>query len=153
MFDKKYIKPIAIVVGVIIICTILFGGRSAKKAAKDYVEGMLEADAAKVYAVLCDESREKVGETKKIAIDQMQDALDGQTEKYENKYGNRWKYKIRVIDAYDYESSVEEYADIRMMKVVVEVTHQGSGLFNDKEGEETITVKVVKEGRKWYVVS
>ena len=150
--DKKIIKLIAIVAVIIIACVIIFGGRSAKKAAKQYIDGMLSGDAKQAYEVLCKDSKKAVGETKKIAINKMEKALENQQDTYRDKYGNNWKYKVKVIDAYEYKPEDGEYAGEDLMKVVVQVTHKGSKWLSSKEGEETITVLLIKEGRKWCVI-
>jgi hypothetical protein len=81
----------------------------------------------------------------------MQSMLDDQTDSYIDKYGKSWSYKVSVVDVYDCDPISDEYTGRKMKKVVLQIEHQGGGLFNDKEGEEDITLTLVKKGRKWYV--
>ncbi|MBQ3134803.1 MAG: hypothetical protein IJB75_03205 [Oscillospiraceae bacterium] len=149
---NKLIKPIATVGALIIICTLLFGGRSAEKTASKFMKSLMEADAKEAYSLMSDELKESLPyETKKVAIHSMQENFDDAIEGYKDIYGKRWKYKVHVIDVYECEAISDEYEGRKMMKAEIEVTHKGSGLLNKKEGSDSDTLYLVKDGRNWYV--
>ena len=150
---KKWKKPVVILIGIIGLAWLLFGGKSAEKTAKNFVESMLDGDAKKCVSLLTDDAVEQTGSaTRKILINTMDDALEGLVEEYKDKYGNSWKYKVTAIDSYEYTYEYYNGGYIGdAVKVVVEIQHKGGGLFDDEEGEETETLVLVKEGRKWLV--
>ena len=80
-------------------------------------------------------------------------------ELYKDKYGDSWKYKVKVIDSYDVDfSEIEDYIEITdfvsdsMKEVAISIEHKGGGWFNDKEGTEDMVITCIKLGRKWYVL-
>ena len=151
---NKLIKPIAAVAAVLVICTMLFGGRSAEETANRFIKGMLDADAEEVFSLLSDELKESMSyESKKVAIHTLQESFEDGVENLKDKYGKKWKYKVNVIDVYECDAISEEYEGRKMMKAEMEITHKGSGFLNEKEGSEDVTLYLVKDGRNWYIAT
>lgn len=152
--SKKYLLILVVlVIAVVLICS-LTGGSGPEKTAQQFVEAMLSGDGSACVALLTDDAVEKTGAaTRKVLINTMDDALDGMIEEYKDRYGDRWTYKISVVDSYEY---TYEYYDGSYIgdaiTVVLEIEHSGKGLFNDKVGSETETVIVIKDGGKWRIV-
>ena len=73
------------------------------------------------------------------------------------KFGKKWKYDIEIIDSYEYEPTdsidLDSLEGKELKEVAYEITYKGKGLFNDKDGEESGTFLLVKEGNKWYIVN
>lgn len=147
-FLKKY-KSIFIGVAVVVLLILMFGGgKGPEKVAKSYMNAILDGDAKKVVKLTSDETIESSGiETKKLFINYMEKELDDAIEYYEDKYGDNWKYKVKVIDSYD--CSDEMLEDGKFVVVFLEVNHKGSGWLNDKEGTEEFELILKKEGGKW----
>ena len=156
-------KILIIAIAAVILIIIFGGGRSAENAAKDYVEAMLDGNAKKAVSLMSDITIEKSNyATKKLLIHAMEEKLEAAREGYKDKYGDRWKYKVKVIDSYDADlSDIEDYIENielgdsvsgKMKDVAITVTHKGSGWFNDKEGSEEMVIRCIKQGRKWYVL-
>lgn len=150
---KLNIKKILVIVLGIALVVWLFGGRSAKKTAKQYIEALYAGNASKCASLMTEKAIEDTGApTKKVFISDLNDALDDLQEEYQNIYGSKWKYSVKVIDIYDYDAG-DAYDDQPAKMVELKITHKGSGLLNKKEGEERQQVLVVKQGLKWYVAN
>ncbi len=156
--NKKLI--IIALAAVLIIMFFSGGGNSAEDVAKEFIEASLKGDADKVVSLMSDITiDESPYETKKLFTHAMEKTLKNSRERYKDKYGDSWKYKVKVIDSYDVDfSDIEEYVEITdfifdsMRDVAITVEHKGSGWFNDKEGTEDMIIRCVKEGKKWYVL-
>lgn len=150
---SKY-KYIIIAVVAVIILFSLFGGGSPEDAAEDYVKSMLKGDYKKCVDLTSDEAIARSGEeTRKLYSHKMEKALKALEERYKDKYGSGWKYKVKVVDSYEYTPQYVEYAADELTKVIISVEHKGGGWFNDKEGSEDMEVIVGKENGKWRVIS
>lgn len=149
-FLKKY-KTIVICVAIVILLIMIFGGgKGPEKVAKSYVNAMLDGDAKTVVKLTSSERIASSGyETKKLFTNHTEKTLDRAIEQYEDKYGDNWKYKVKVIDSYN--CSDEMLEDGKYVIVFLTVQHKGSGWFNDKEGTEDIELILKKEGGKWKV--
>lgn len=159
--SKKIFSIMATVVGVVLI-VFLFSGRSAEKTAKQALEAMHENKASKFVSLMCDDTIEYQMEcrdirTKKLFIKEYEDTFESFQKQMKEKFGKKWKYNIEIIDTYDYEPS--DYVDLdslegkKLKEVAYEITYKGKGLFNDKDGTESGTFLLVKEGNKWYIVN
>lgn len=155
----KSIKKSWIIIALIVIVAIIIimpsnsgGGTSSyEKTALQFTEAIYEADAKTCVNLMTDEAIDEMGcATRKIAINKTQEVLDEAVKQYKDKYGNKWKYDIEIIDSYPY-NGYTYYPYEEVMCVMLKTTITGSGLFNDKEGTETATLIVVKEDNKWYV--
>lgn len=155
--NKKYI---IISLVIIVVIFLLFGGRSADKTAKQAIEALFSNDASKFISLMSNEAIEAqlddLGiETKKLLKNHYKKVFEETQKKAKDKYGKKWKYDIEIIDSYDYSASTEEiekYGSSNFKEVAYEISHKGSGLFNDKEGKESGKILVAKKGLKWYLV-
>ena len=148
MLKKIKAKHIVVIAVLIVIFALLSNGGSAEKSARKFVENMLDGRARECVSLLTDDAVEQTGYTRKVLISVMDGALEQMREDYKSKYGKRWKYKITVIDSYEFEA--EYYAGERIgnaVTVVVGIQHTGSAT----EDEETETLVLIKDGRKWLV--
>lgn len=143
---KKRIITIAVAVLAVILLISLFGKDDPEDVAEKFVKSMLEGDAKEFVSLLSEETIDSIGaQSKKILISKTEDTLEDMLERYEDKYGSSWDYDITVIDSYegDNEDTVEVY---------IKVEHEGGGWLNDKSGEETLTVTVIKEDGDWRIL-
>lgn len=154
-------KKTILIIGIALIAIIIFsGGRSAEETAQQFVEAMLAGDAKTATELTSDITIEESNyTTRKLYTHALEESLKETRERYKNKYGDSWKYKVKVIDSYDFDySEIEDYVEITdfasssMKEVVVSIEHKGSGWFNDKEGTEDMVITCIKLGRKWYVL-
>ena len=151
--QKQTIGLVVLIAVVVILASLISGGKGYEKAAKKFVEYMLDGNAKKCVALLSDDAVEKTGSaTRKSLINTMDDALDSLRDEYKKTYGSQWKYEVEVIDSYE---SYSEYYNGgylgETMEVVVEIHHSSKSLFNDKEGTETMTIILIKESGEWLV--
>lgn len=155
-FIIKY-KKIIIALLIVILAFVILGdliftdsNNSAEKAAVKFTEAMLDADAKKCANLMCDDLIEMSNyETKKLFINALEKQLESAKDEYIDTYGKRWKYKVSVVDSFEYEPFYD--CDEDLVKVVLKVEHKGSGLFNEKEGEEEIELIMVERNGKWLV--
>lgn len=157
-------KTLAIISAIIAIGLVffLFSGRGAEKTAKQALKAMHENKASKFVSLMCEEAIEYQMEsrnikTKKLFIKEYEDTFDSFQTQMKEKFGKKWGYHIEIIDSYDYEPSDDidmgELEGEQLKEVAYEITYEGKGLFNDKEGSESGTFLLVKQGNKWYIVS
>ena len=157
---NKNKKAIVIVLMAIIFITLFCDGRSAKDTAQRFVVATLKGDAKIVANLTSDITIEESNyTTRKLYTHALEENLKKTTERYKDKYGDSWKYKVKVIDTYDVDfSEIEDFVEItdyissNMKDVAISIEHKGSGWFNDKEGTEDIVITCIKQGRKWYVL-
>ena len=155
----KYKKPILIVLSVLLLLLVLSEcdifdesnyENNAELVAHSFVEAILDADAKKCADLMCDDLIEMSNyETKKLFINALEKQLESAKDEYIDTYGKRWKYKVSVVDSFEYEPFYD--CDEDLVKVVLKVEHKGSGLFNEKEGEEEIELIMVERNGKWLV--
>lgn len=157
---KKNKKAI-LIVGIVLIAIIIFsGGRSAEDTAQQFVEAILDGDAKTATKLTSDITIEKSNyTTRKLYAHALEESLKETRERYKDKYGDSWKYKVKVIDSYDVDFfEIEDYIEITdfvsesMKEVAISIEHKGGGWFNDKEGTEDMVITCIKLGRKWYVL-
>ena len=121
-------KKLFYVVIAVILVFIIFGCRSAKKTAKQYVEALLGGKASKCASLMTDEAIKNTGAaTKKIFINELDDALENLRDDYKDKYGKSWKFSVEIIDSYDYELDENEYDGAKAKMVELKIIHKGSG--------------------------
>ena len=125
----------------------------AEETAVKFIENMLEGKAEKCVDLMADELIAMSDyETKKLFAHALEETLDASIESYKGKYGKRWKCEVCVIDSFDYEPEYYIYeGDGKLVKVVLEVEHTGSGLFNDKEGKEEMSIIMELSDGEWLV--
>lgn len=155
---NKIIVGLLIVVVIVLLFDNVFVSNGADRTAIAYVEYMLDGDAKKCTALMCDDLIDVAGyETKKLFINEFDKTLDAMIDSYKDKYGNRWSYKVTVIDsfavdafdAFDYSLDYEEEG--KLVKVVLEVTHKGGGLFKETDGTETFELIMKNDNGDWLV--
>lgn len=156
-----------IVVIVLILGMILFGGRSEKDTVKKYVEGQLEGDGKKLINLFPEELIDGICQeegylNKKEMIAEVNEQLEKQLERVEDTYGNGWEYSYEVIETEDY--PMEDLREMRQdyqedygveleieeaKEVKIEITT------SSKDGENsttnTIWVDIIKIGNSWYI--
>ena len=161
------VTVIAIVVIVVVFGINIFGGRSAKKTVKKYVEGQMEGNGEELIdlfpkeliAGICEEEGYL---NKQEMSEEVEDRLQEQLEQIDEEYGEGWKYSYEIIEAEDY--SIEDLRDMRQdyqeeydirldieeaKEVKIEVTT------SSKDGENSTTntmhVELIKVGNSWYI--
>lgn len=159
-FIKRHRVIVAVFLAVILAISIFGGGRSAEDTAQRFVEALLDGDAKTATNLTSDITIEESNyNTRKLYIHALEENLNETIKRYEDKYGDSWKYKVKVIDSYDVDfSEIEDYVEITdyvsssMKEVLISIEHKGSSWFNDKEGTEDMLITCIKMGRKWYVL-
>lgn len=154
-------KKVIIVCAIIAIAAIFlfWGGRSPEKTTEQFLEAMHECDASKFVSLCCDELIENANvESKKVFIKQVETSLEADMQKLKDKYGDKYKYDIEIIDSYEYIPSeyseyMSQFSDEDMVEVAFVVNYEGKGWLNEKEGEDSGEIQLIKRGRKWYIAS
>ena len=148
---KKLNGILFLLIGVLALF-LVFREKGPEETAKKFIKSMMDANAKRCISMMTDDAVEKIGETRKIAIHNMEEALEALQEDYRYEYGDNWECKVVVIDFYE---ATAEYYDGdyvgEAVVVVLELQHEASGLFWEETGEETETLILVKEGRKWLI--
>ena len=156
----KYKKTIVFLLIIILILVVfwdylpfLSNSNGAEKAAVTFVESMLDGNSQKCTKLMCDDLIDMAGyETEKLFINAFEKKLDILIEAYKDKYGKSWNYKVSVIDSFDYTPEYYEYeGDGELVKVVLEIEHEGGGLFKDKEGTDEFELIMEYSNCKWLV--
>ena len=151
-YKKIIIALLVIILVFVVLGDLIFvdGNNGAEKTAVKFTEAMLDVDAKKCADLMCDDLIEMSNfETKKLFINALEKQLESNQDEYIDTYGKRWKYEVSVIDSFEYEPFYD--CDEDLIKVVLKVEHKGSGLFNEKEGEEEIELILVERNGKWLV--
>lgn len=151
-YKKTIIAVLVVVLSLVVVGDLIFtdSNNGAEKAAVQFTEAMLDANAKKCANLMCDDLIEMSNyETKKIFVNALEKQLETAKDEYIDTYGKRWKYKISVVDSLEYEPFYG--SDEELIKVVLKVEHKGSGLFNEKDGEEEIELIMVERNGKWLV--
>lgn len=150
---KKYIKIIIVVMGLLLLCSACQSFNGAENTAVKFVENMYGGNGEECAKLMSEQFIDSTDyETEKLFIKAFDDSLDNIVEEYQDKYGKRWKYEVSVIDCFEYTSMGDEFEyEGTPMKVVICIEHMGKGLFNEKEGEEEVTIIMAKENGKWRV--
>lgn len=145
---------------VVVIClsaTLFSCGSNELDVADKFLNALYDGDIKKVVSLSSETLIEKSGaQTEKIYKKKMEEMHETLVESYKDKYGKKWKYKIEIIDSYDWEPDeyyLQQYVGDEFKKVEAEIEHTGKGFFNDKEGDEKITLIMEKVDGKWLVAS
>lgn len=151
----KIFAAIVVIVG-ILLAFFIISGHGSKETAKKFMNGIYSANASKCISLMSEELVEQTMENKGLATEKIfqhnfQAELDDAVEKYKDKYGKKWKYKVHVIDEYDITGEEALYYADDAKKVEIEVNMTGKAFFRKVENVEKITVIVVKDGRNWFV--
>lgn len=159
---RKLITVIAGALAVILLFSLVFGGRGWKKTASKFMEAFTDLDAKGMVEMMPDELLEKALEEEgysksdlKFLIAELQDELDASMSII-GMYGDiEMDYKI--LGAQDV--SREDLADLKEMyselgikvsgakEVEVEMTVEVMGMSQT----ETLEIVVIKIGRSWYI--
>ena len=152
---KKYIKIFIIVIGLLLLCSACQNFSAAENTAVEFTENMYAGNGEECAKLMSKQFIDDANyETEKLFIKAFDDTLDDIVEEYQDNYGKRWTYEISVIDCFEYTSMSNEYEyeyEGTPMKVVICIEHKGKGLFNEKEGEDEVTIIMAKEKGKWRV--
>lgn len=161
----KKTKKIIIIGLIVLLVVILIGeyipssnekaSNKAELAALRFIESMLDGDADECVDLMCEDLISLSNyETKKLFIHDFDKKLDILIDNYKEKYGSRWKHEVVIIDSYDYQlNSDEDFDDSEsdLMKVVLEIKHEGRGIFKEKEGAEEVQLIMKNTDGQWLV--
>jgi len=157
--NRKLIGMIAAVLAVVLLFSMVFGGRGYKKTVNKFMDSLLDMDAKGMIEMMPDKLlktlMEEEGYTKKELIEELQDELD---------YGMSYmemiddlKLKHKIVGAEDMSKEdlrylKDMYSEIGIKvsaaKVVeVELTVKAMGMTQS----ETLELMVIKIGRSWYI--
>lgn len=157
--NRKLIGMIAAVLAVVLLFSMVFGGRSYKKTVNKFMDSLLDMDAKGMIEMMPDKLlktlMEEEGYTKKELIEELQDELDyGMS--YMEMIGDL-KLKHKIVGAEDMSKEdlrylKDMYSEIGIKvsaaKVVeVELTMKAMGMTQS----ETFELMVIKIGRSWYI--
>lgn len=157
----------AAVIVLAIVCGVFFlGGNSEQDVIKGFMKGLIEADAKSIVKVVPDKVIEAMMEEDDMdeeefewAIEEWDEDLQDDYEKYEEVFGDDWKMTYEVVELQEAENSTlrdvkkiyKKYdidLDIKAAKMAeVELTVSGS----KKEKTGAIYVYLIKVGRSWYL--
>lgn len=157
----------AAVIVLAIVCGVLFlGGNSEQAVIKSFMKGLIEPDAKSIVKVLPDKVVEAMMEEEDMdeeefewAMEEWNEDLQDDYEKYEDVFGDDWKMTYEVVEMVEAENSFlrdikktyKKYdidLDIKAAKAVeVELTVSGS----KKEKTGAIYIYLIKVGRSWYL--
>lgn len=160
--NRGLVSIIAGVLAVILLVTLIFGGRGYKKTVNKFMDSVMDMDAKGMIAMMPDEvldaALEAEGYSKKemkYLIEQLQEELD-YSMSYMNMLGDL-KIKYKIVEAEDLSKEdlvylKESYAEIgakvsAAKEVDVELSVKVMGMTQT----ETIELVVVKIGRSWYI--
>lgn len=161
--DKRgLITVIAGVVAVIMLFSLIFGGRGYKKTVSNFMDAFMDLDAKGMVEMMPDKVLDKVLEEQgygkndlKFLIAELQEELDDSMA-YMGMFGElKMDYEIlgaEDVPKEDQSFLREQYSEIGVkisdVKVVeVEITVE----VMDMTQSETVEVVVIKIGRSWYI--
>ena len=159
---RKLITVIAGALAVILLLSLVFGGRGWKKTANKFMDAFLDMDAKGIVAVMpdkvLDRALEEEGYSKndrKVLIAELQEELD-YSMSYLEMFGDiDMDYKIRGAE----DVSRDDLADLKEMysefdvkvsaakEVDVEITIEVS----EMSQTQSVEIVVIKIGRSWYI--
>lgn len=159
---RKLITVIAGALAVILLFSLVFGGRGWKKTANKFMEAFTELDAKGMVEMMPDKLLEKALEEEgyskkdlKFLIEELQDELDSAMG-YMEMFGEyKLDYKVRGAE----DVSKDDLADLKEMyselgikvsgakEVEVEMTIEVMGMSQS----ESLELVVIKIGRSWYI--
>ena len=159
---RKLIVPIAAALAVILLFSLLFGGRGYKKTANEFMDAFVNSDAKGIVELLPNKLIQKLLEEegygkndKKLLIAELQDELDS-TMGYMAMFGEyKLDYKIQGAQdvSKEYLSYIKENYKELGMKVTaaktVEVTMTIDVLGMSQT--ENVSLTVIKIGGSWYI--
>ena len=159
--DPRLLGAVAMVVAVILLFTMCFGGQSYKKAVGNLIDGVFDADAKQVLKSfpdkLIDQMCDEEDMSKKELTAYLNDELGDVVDDLDYYYGNNWSVSHKVTGTEKYDSDdlkwiKEEYAEIGIKVkdakiVTVKMTIKVDGESQTTEAE----FGVIKVGNSWYV--
>ena len=162
-------KKILILAGVVLLLLIIVFSCSApknkpEKVAKQYADALFSCKAKKAVNLVSDRAIKQSGsKTRKLYEHTIENICDGYKKNMSSKYGDKYKYKTKIIDSYEnqitfYDNTIGDYFKIDGMTVVLDVSFSGKkemffGLTSKKVEESTeMTVFLIKEHGKWRVL-
>ena len=163
MNKKKLFLLIAVIAVILIIIFSCSSGKSnAEKVASDYIKASYKGDTKKMADLTSDLTIEASGcKSKKLYANQIDSKYQSIAQQIEDTYGDKFKFKVSVVDSYD---DVYDYYDndgITSLNVTVVViradlsgkkeTFLGLGS-KEVNNTENWKVTMVEENGKWKVL-
>lgn len=160
--NRKLVGVIAAALAVVLLFSLVFGGRGYKKTVKNFMDSVMDMDAKGMVEMLPDEvlevALEEEGYTKKDLkrlISELQEELD-YSMSYVDMFGD-YKMDYKILSAEDVSKEdlsylKEMYSEIDVKvsgakEVEVELTIEVMGMSQS----ETLELVVIKIGRSWYI--
>lgn len=160
--NRKLVAAVAGVLAVILLFSLVFGGRGWRKTADKFMDAFMDLDAKGMVELMPDKvldmALEESGYSKndlKFLISELQDELDSAMA-YVEMFGDyKMDYKILGAEDVDPEDLLylkEQYSEIGVKisgakEVEVEITIEVMGMSQT----ETVDLVVIKVGRSWYI--
>ncbi len=156
---------VVIVVAAFLVIRLLLGGGGYEKPVKNVMEGILDGDAGKILDAMPDEmvemGMEELNVDSRKELEEMIDEMliQPMQEQLNSELGDDWDYSYEIVDTEDLSRSElrdfnEQMADTGFDleaeegKIVeVELTVRAG----EEEESDSMEVRVVKIGRKWYL--
>lgn len=163
----------------IVVCVVIFGGRSYKSVVNQYITAAFEGDGEAVMALLpdgmFDALVEESGMTAKEYYAEINDDLASMVNQLDRYYGD-WTYSYEITGAMDASDWIAEEAESReeaeeMMEEVEEIKEYFKEYFgltvkaikgvtvditvvgDEMEVTNSVGILVVKLGRSWYLLA
>ena len=160
--NRKLITMIAAAVAVILLFSLVFGGRGYKKTVSNFMDAFIDLNAKGMVNMLPDKVLQKALEEEgyskndlKFLIAELQDELDSSMS-YVDMFGD-YKLDYKILGAQDVSKErlsyiKENYSEIGVKvsaakTVEVEMTIDVMG----RSQTETVDIVVIKIGRSWYI--
>ncbi|HJB56119.1 MAG TPA: zinc ribbon domain-containing protein [Candidatus Flavonifractor intestinipullorum] len=147
---------------VVVLVTVLFGGRSYRKAVDQLMRGVMETDAGRILDVIPDEVTGALGYSSRTAAEEGLNAvLSYTTGALDEAYGPSWSYTYKIDEREPYSSRErmdlqERYArygyDLDLsdaLEVEVELTIRDAG--GRAAEQQDIDLTLIRLGRNWYL--
>lgn len=159
---KKKIPIAVVVVAVVAIIFIFFGGRGYKSVAKTYAKAYLNADAKKLVSLLPDGRVQTLIDDWYSDVDEIvrdvQSSIDSNIRELKASWDPETNISYKIVSAEDYTGNElkelkQDYIDNYHEKVskAKEIVIEFSAKNKERNYSDNKTITVVKIGRSWYV--
>lgn len=149
---------------VVLLCVILFGGRSYKATIEQYVDAQFDANAEAIFDLMpqkmIDYELEEDGydpDDLASLIDKLNEQLQNQLDYIDSYLSEGWEITYEILDAEDVKGedlddikNAYEKADVKVSaakRVELELTLTAE----ETESSNSMDISLIKVGRSWYV--
>ena len=147
---------------VIILCMVIFSGRSCKSTVKIFVDASFTADAKDMLKVIpgkmVDYAIEQSDSSKADFTADLEESLESSTDYIEYIYGDDWKYSYKIISIDDVSSRElksirEDYKDYDINVKAAKTAEIKMKISGDEYSDEasSAVITLIKVGRSWYI--